>query len=462
MAMDAVPGFAAAIAVRPDRTPAPILFLVALRLGLTSFGGPAAHIGYFRREFVERRHWLDEAAFADLLALCQFLPGPGSSQFSFAVGYQRGGLAGAAAAWLGFTLPSAVLMLLFASGIGWMPALASAGWLHGLKVAAVAVVAQAVWQMGRTLCPDWSRLLVAVGAAAALLAWPAAWVQMGVIAGGAVLGWAALRNRIPVPDDGADSGVGRVSRPTASRESGVKPDLPMHRSACRPEGPGSGPDKMSQTAAPSIASGVRSWMRRRWGLAWLGVFAGLFVALPLLSAAAGGGWLLVVDRFYRVGSLVFGGGHVVLPLLEAEVVTPGWLTHDTFLAGYGVAQALPGPLFSFAGYLGAVSHVGPGGVLGGVLALGAIFLPGLLLVLGAWPFWERLRGQPAAQAALRGANAAVVGVLAAAFCRPVLPAGVTDGRSLALAVALFAGLQWAKVPAWVVVLMAAAAGWAWL
>jgi chromate transporter len=397
---------------RAGRTSAPRLFLVALRLGLTSFGGPAAHIGYFRREFVDRRRWLDEAGFADLLALCQFLPGPGSSQFSFAVGYLRGGLAGAAAAWLGFTLPSAVLMLLFAGGIGWLPDLAAAGWLHGLKVAAVAVVAQAVWQMGRVLCPDWLRLLFAAAAAGALLAWSVAWVQLAVIAGGALGGWVILRNRNSVP---LTAVADKVTAP-----------------------------------------------RRRWGLVWLGVFAALLVGLPLAAAAMGGGWVALVDRFYRVGSLVFGGGHVVLPLLEAEVVTPGWVSHDTFLAGYGAAQALPGPLFSFAAYLGAVSNVGPGGVIGGLLALVAIFLPGLLLVLGAWPFWQRLRGQPAAQAALHGANAAVVGVLAAAFCRPVLPAGVTDGRSLALALALFAGLQWAKVPAWAVVLVAAAAGWLWL
>jgi chromate transporter len=371
-----------------------------------------AHIGYFRREFVDRRRWLDEAGFAERLALCQFLPGPASSQFGFAVGYLRGGLAGAAAAWLGFTLPSAVLMLLFAGGFGWWPDLADAGWLHGLKVAAVAVVAQAVWQMGRVLCPDRPRLLLAAAALGALLAWSAAWVQLAVIAGGALGGWAILRNRIAMPP-------------------------------------------------PAVAGGADTSRRRR-GLVWLGVFAALLVGLPLAAAATGGGWVALVDRFYRVGALVFGGGHVVLPLLEAEVVNPGWLSHDTFLAGYGAAQALPGPLFSFAAYLGAVSNVGPGGVSGGLLALGAIFLPGLLLVLGAWPFWQRLRGQPAAQAALRGANAAVVGVLAAAFCRPVLPAGVTDARSLALALALFAGLQWAKVPAWAAVAASAAAGWLWL
>ncbi len=395
----------------PHRTSPLRLFVVALRLGLTSFGGPAAHLGYFRREFVERRRWLDEAGFADLLALCQFLPGPGSSQFSFAIGYQRGGLGGALAAWLGFTLPSAVLMLLFAAGLGGGTDLAAAGWLHGLKVAAVAVVAQAVWQMGRTLCPDRPRVLLAAGAAVALLWWKVAWVQLAVIAAGAAVGWWSLRRH--------DSNT--LPRPGAE---------------------------------------VR--LRRRTGVVWLGVFAALLVALPLLAAASGAGWSAVADRFYRVGALVFGGGHVVLPLLEAEVVGPGWVAHDAFLAGYGAAQALPGPLFTFAAYLGSVSGVGPGGVAGGLVALGAIFLPGLLLVLGAWPFWQRLRGAPAAQGALRGANAAVVGVLAAAFIRPVFPAGVTDLRSLLLALVLFAGLQWAKLPAWVVVVAAAAGGWLWL
>ena len=383
------------------------LFTVALRLGLTSFGGPAAHIGYFRREYVERRRWLDERGFADLLALCQFLPGPASSQFGFAVGYARGGLAGAVAAWVGFTLPSAVLMLLFAAGVEALPGLAEAGWLRGLKVAAVAVVAHAVWGMGRMLCPDLLRLLVAAAAAALLLWQPAAWVQMGVIGAGAMLGWGLLRDRLVV--------------------------APIDRHCSRPA-------------------------RRRVGLAWLALFVVFAVLLPLTGDGVGA----VAACFYRVGALVFGGGHVVLPLLEAEVVGPGWMDHDRFLAGYGAAQALPGPLFSFAAYLGSLSGTGPGGIAGGLVALVAVFLPGLLLVLGVWPFWQRLRAAAAAQAALAGANAAVVGVLAAALCRPVVPAGVTDLRSLGLAVGLLAGLQWATLPAWAVVLVAATAGWLWL
>lgn len=395
----------------PGRTPPWRLFVVALRLGLTSFGGPVAHLGYFRREYVERRRWLDEAGFADLVALCQFLPGPASSQFGFALGYQRGGLAGACAAWLGFTLPSAVAMLLFAAGFGASAELATAGWMHGLKVAAVAVVAQAVWLLARALCPDGPRTLLAVAACAAVLLRPAAWMQLVVIAAGATAGTLLL---------------------------GIR--------------------NSTTTGTAAVARGGR-W---RFGVAALALCAGLLIALPWSAEASGAGWVAVADRFYRCGALVFGGGHVVLPLLEAEVVGPGWVTPDAFLAGYGAAQALPGPLFAFAAYLGSVGGVGPGGVAGGALALGAVFLPGLLLVLGVWPFWERLRHAPAAQAALRGANAAVVGLLAAAFWRPVLPAGVTDARSGLLALALFAGLQWAKTPAWAVVLVAAFAGWAWL
>ncbi len=398
---------AAAENASEPRTSVARLFCVALRLGLTSFGGPAAHIGYFRREYVERRGWLDERGFADLLALCQFLPGPASSQFGFAVGYQRGGLAGGLAAWLGFTLPSAVLMLLFAAGVTVLPDLAAAGWLKGLKVAAVAVVAQAVWQMGRSLCPDLPRLGLAMAALLALLLWPAAWVQMATIGGGALLGWLVLRGRVG-------------------------------------------------TSVPVGENGSLS--RRRAGAAWLAVFVALLVFLPLVEGPAAA----MAAQFYRVGALVFGGGHVVLPLLEAEVVGPGWLNHDQFLAGYGAAQALPGPLFAFSAYLGSVSNLGPGGAVGGVVALMAVFSPGLLLVLGVWPFWQRLRAIRSAQAALAGANAAVVGVLAAAFWRPVLPAGVTDLRSLLLALALFAGLQWAKLPAWAMVVTAAATGWLWL
>ena len=390
----------------PARVSPWTIFLVALRLGLTSFGGPAANLGYFRREYVERRGWLDDATFADLLALCQFLPGPASSQLGFSIGYLRGGLSGAVLAWIGFTLPSAILMVLFAQGAALLGDPVHAGWLHGLRVAAVAVVAQAVWIMARVLCPDRARATLALVAAAILVVRPSAWGQIAVIAGGAAASWLWLRHAI--------DGLPRDTEPNA----------PL----------------------------------RRWGVAWLGILGGLLIALPLLAAARGAGWLVLVDRFYRAGSLVFGGGHVVLPLLEAEVVTPGWVGRDAFLAGYGVAQAVPGPLFTFSAYLGAVSKVGPGGWLGGSLALGAVFLPGLLLVLGVWPFWQRLRGGRTAPALLRGANAAVVGVLLAALYDPVWVTAVTSGRAFALAVAAWGALECWKAPAWIVVLGAAVAG----
>ncbi|HTX64798.1 MAG TPA: chromate efflux transporter [Opitutaceae bacterium] len=381
------------------------IFLAALRLGCTSFGGPAAHLGYFRKEYVERRRWLDDAHFADLVALCQFLPGPGSSQTGFAVGYLQRGLAGAVAAWVGFTLPSAVLMIAFAYGVAAVGPLGHLGWLQGLKTAAVAVVAQAVWAMAGNLCPDRPRASLALGAAIVLLLVPGPWSQVGVIALGAVLGWWWFR--------------------------GLNAD---------------------PSAAPAPDSS------RRAGAIWLAIFFLLLLGLPVLARMAPSPWIAIADRFYRVGSLVFGGGHVVLPLLEREVVAPGWLTHDQFLAGYGAAQALPGPLFTLSAFLGAVMHFGAGGWLGGLWALLGIFVPGLLLVLGVLPFWQTLRHQPAAQAALRGANAAVVGVLFAALYQPVWTTGITGVRTLTLALAAFAALQVWKVAPWAVVLLAAILG----
>jgi len=386
------------------------IFLAALRLGCTSFGGPVAHLGYFRKEYVERRRWLDDAQFADLVALCQFLPGPASSQVGFGVGWLQRGLVGGLAAWVGFTLPSTVLMLAFAYGVSALGALGHAGWLQGLKTAAVAVVAQAVWAMAVNLCPDRPRATLALGAAVALLLLPASWCQVAVIAIGAGLGWWWFRDRI---------------------------------------------------AAPPAAAAVPSANRRVAAL-WLGAFFLLLVGLPLLAGVAPNPWIAIFDRFYRVGSLVFGGGHVILPLLEREVVAPGWLSHDQFLAGYGAAQALPGPLFTFCAYLGALLRVGPGGWAGGLWAIAAIFTPSVLLVAGTLPFWQTLRREPGAQAALRGANAAVVGVLLAALYHPVWTSGVTGGRSLALALAAFAALQVWKLPPWAVVLLTAALGQAFL
>ncbi len=384
------------------------IFLVALRLGCTSFGGPVAHLAYFRKEYVEKRRWLDDAHYADLVALCQFLPGPASSQTGFAVGCLQRGLAGGLAAWLGFTLPSALLMIGFGYGIAALGDLGAAGWLKGLKAAAVAVVAQAVWQMWRNLCPDAPRSLLAGAAAGLLVLLPQTGAQIAVIAAGAVIGWLFLR----------------------------------HAEV------GSSPTWAQQDCAPA----------RKIGAVLIIAFFVLLAGLPVMVRIANHPLLEVMDKFYRSGALVFGGGHVVLPLLEREVVAPGWVTHDQFLAGYGAAQAVPGPLFTFSAYLGTVVNRGPGGWPGGLWALAGIFLPGLLLVAGALPFWQTLRHQPAVQAALRGANAAVVGVLLAALYDPVGTAGLVDGRSTALAGAAFVALQSARVPVWAVVGGAAAVG----
>ncbi len=361
---------------------------VALILGLTSFGGPVAHLGYFRRTYVERRRWLDEATFADLVALCQSLPGPASSQLGIAIGTLRAGVAGGIAAWVGFTLPSAVAMIafgLFASDAD----LADAGWVHGLQVAAVAVVAQAVFGMARTLTPDAPRLILAGIAAAVALVLPMPWIQLALIVGGALVGGLLLRVEPAVP---RTSDV-KLTDPAALR----------HRGARRP-----------RRAAR--------------------------VLLPLIAATAGETAMLV-DRLIRTGALVFGGGHVVLPLLENAVVEPGWVGPDAFLAGYGAAQAVPGPLFTFAAFLGTVATVPPGGIAGGLLATVAIFLPSFLLVWGTLPFWSRLRGDERVRRLLAGANATVVGILLAALITPVattairapLDAVVAAGGALALA-----------------------------
>jgi len=408
----------------PPRPSVSEIFLVALRLGCTSFGGPVAHLAYFRQEYVVKRCWLDEAHFGDLVALCQFLPGPASSQTGFGIGYLQRGLAGGLAAWLGFTLPSATLMIAFAYGVTALGGIAGAGWLHGLKAVAVAVVAQAVWAMSRSLCPDWPRRALALAAAALVFWLPFAWSQMAVLGAGALLGWWLL-----------NGGSAVVAAPSPSGAAILDPE-PVERASAGPT-------------------------RYHMGVVCLVVFFLLLGLLPLLAESTKNPWVEIMDRFYRTGALVFGGGHVVLPLLEREIVAPGWLTHDQFLAGYGVVQAMPGPLFTLSGFAGAVMNHGAGGWLGGSWALLAIFLPTLLLVAGALPFWQRLRHQAAAQAALRGANAAVVGVLLAALYNPVWTAGVTDGRTFGLAVAGFIALQPGKVPAWAVVPAAAVFGW-WL
>ncbi len=380
------------------------VFLIFLRLGLTSFGGPVAHLGYFRDEFVRRRRWLDEPHYADLIALCQFLPGPASSQLGMALGALRAGQWGALVAWIGFTLPSAVLMLLVALGLSrhgqWLPA----GALHGLMLVSVAVVAHAVWGMAKSLCPDLPRQAMMILATAVALRWPGVAVQLLVIPGAALIGMAWLR-----PASASDSvGPGRSTS-------------------------------------------------RRLGSVYLLLFLALLALLPLLAAAWHVPWLAQFDAFYRVGSLVFGGGHVVLPLLQSAVVEPGWVDAQMFLAGYGAAQALPGPLFTFAAFLGA-AMAEPGGMLGALLCLVAIFLPSFLLVLGALPFWESLRRQRRLRAALAGVNAAVVGLLLAALIHPIGSETIVGLLDIALVALAFLVLRSGRVPPWALVLLGALGG----
>ncbi len=381
------------------------VLLTAGWLGLTSFGGPVAHIGYFREAYVVRRRWLDEDTFAGLVALCQFLPGPASSQLGIAIGIRRAGLLGGLAAWFAFTLPSAAALILFAYGVQSLGDQADTGWLHGLKVVAVAVVALALWGMARTLAPDKPRVTIAALAAIALLAAPGIAAQLAVIAGGGLLGLALLRTDASQP-----------------------------------------PQADAQRGTPLLA------------VAALAAFVALLIVLPVAARLVDNGALAVADSFYRAGSLVFGGGHVVLPLLEAEVVPPGWVTKDVFIAGYGAAQAVPGPLFTFAGYLGAAMDVVSPRWLGGLLALGAIFLPSFFLVAGVLPFWERLRGLARVRRALMGVNAAVVGLLLAALYDPVWTSAVRAPEDFALTVGAFALLAFWRVPPWAVVALAAGVG----
>ncbi len=381
------------------------VFRVSLRLGLTSFGGPIAHLGYYHEEYVVRRRWLDEQTFADLVALCQFLPGPASSQTGMAMGLLRAGYTGALAAWVGFTLPSAVLMVAFGYGVDTLGAALGSGWLYGLKVVAVAVVAQAVLTMMRTLAPDRARATLAVAATAIVLAVPSELGQIVAIVLGGVVGAVLLKGTAPV--------------------NHVQLPLAVSRSA---------------------------------GAALLVLFFVLLIGLPFAAANVPSQGLKLFEAFYRAGSLVFGGGHVVLPLLQASVVPPGWVSNDAFLAGYGAAQAVPGPLFTFAAYLGTVSQLPPNGWIGGVLCLVTIFLPSFLLVIGTLPFWDQLRRLPVAQSVLRGVNAAVVGLLLAALYRPVWTSAIMSPYDFTLAVAAFLLLFMWKTPPWLVVLLSALGG----
>ena len=377
-----------------------------MKLGLTSFGGPIAHLGYFQKEFVQRRGWLSDAAYAELVALCQFLPGPASSQVGMALGVLRGGVAGALAAWLGFTLPSAVIMIAFGYGLTLFHVSPNAGWLHGLKIAAVAVVAQAVWTMARRLTPDAPRAAFAGTATLIVLVWPHSLAQIAAIALGAVLGWRLLPARIATE-------TGSITVPLARRVSVVA----------------------------------------------LTAFFVLLVLLPLAARTTDAHVLAVLDTFYRTGALVFGGGHVILPLLRVEVVPNGWISDADFLAGYGLAQALPGPLFTFAGYLGTVMQGEPHGWRGGLLAIGAIFLPSFLLLLGALPHWSAWRARAGVRAALNGVNAAVVGILLAALYDPIFVTTIHSAADLALAVVGFILLWRGLAPLWVVVLCAGGGLW---
>lgn len=385
------------------------IFLAFLKLGLTSFGGPVAHLGYFRNEFVGKRKWLGDPAYGDLVALCQFLPGPASSQVGISLGLMRGGWRGALAAWSGFTLPSAVALTLFAFTLSRWGIPDSAGWLHGLKVAAVAVVAQAVWSMGKTLCPDKPRATIAVLAALALTRFPGAYGQIAVMIVGGALGWGLLK---------------------------PSTDLPH--------------------------AFMRVPVGRRTGLLLLAVFVLLLVGLPLAAWATRDPSLQTANGFYRAGALVFGGGHVVLPLLQSWLVPSGWMTNGQFLAGYGAAQAVPGPLFTFAAYLGALSRHGPGGWAGAALALLFIYLPSFLLVAGALPIWEGLRRHPSMPRVMMGVNAAVVGILLAALYHPVWTSAVLSAADFGLATACFLLLTSWRAPSWVVVVFAslvAEMGW---
>ncbi|MBR0796696.1 chromate efflux transporter [Bradyrhizobium jicamae] len=379
-------------------SPAEVL-LIFLKLGVSCFGGPIAHIGYFRDEFVVRRRWLDEQAYADLVALCQFLPGPASSQVGFSIGLMRAGYRGALAAWTGFTLPSAIALVLFAFGASALHGAAGAGLVHGLKLVAVAIVAQAVWGMARALCPDRERASIATVAALIILVSSSSVAQIAAIILGALAGlWLC---RAPQAD-----GATHITMPVS----------------------------------------------RRTGLGLLVLFIALLAGLPVLARIWPG--LAVFDAFYRSGALVFGGGHVVLPLLREAVVTPGWISDDAFLTGYGAAQAVPGPLFTFAAYLGAVI----GGVPGAIVGLIGIFLPGILILLAALPFWDGFRKRASAQAMMRGVNAAVVGILGAALYDPVWSSSVLRPLDFGIALAGFVLLTAWRAPPLVVVALSAAAG----
>jgi chromate transporter len=379
------------------------VFLAFLKLGLVSFGGPIAHLGFFRTEFVGKRRWLDEEHYSDIVALSQFLPGPASSKVGIIIGTIRAGIPGGTAAWLGFTTPSALALILFGYGVAAFGDLAGAAWLHGLKIVAVAVVAQAVWGMARNLCPDRERIAIATAATVLTLVLPSTIGQIGAIILGGLTGWRYLPGEeiklIPLPI--------RISR----------------------------------------------W----WSIGAIILFFMFLIGLPLAALSTGDHTVALVSAFYRSGSLVFGGGHVVLPLLQASTVQQGWLSNDTFLAGYGAAQAVPGPLFTFAAYLGTVMQQPPNGVVGGLICLGAIFLPAFFLAIGPLPFWAWFRQHPGMRSVLKGVNAAVVGLLLAALYTPVWISAIHRPADFALGLVAFVALMFWNTPPWLVVAFGAGA-----
>lgn len=376
------------------------LFITFLRLGLTSFGGPVAHLSYFHDEFVKKKKWIDEHAYADLVALCQFLPGPASSQVGMAIGLNRAGVIGAIVAWIGFTLPSAIILILFGLGMTHLNLNAHQGWLHGLKVVAVSVVAQAVYGMGKKLCPDKERVTIAVLSSVVVLFFNSSFIQVLVLVLSGIFGAYFFK------------------------ETKELPHVPM-----------------------------KSGLKKKTGAIFLILFLSILILLPIFRSVFHDQTIKLFDSFYRTGSLVFGGGHVVLPLIQSEVVPTGWVSNDLFMAGYGLAQAIPGPLFAFSAYIGAVSHFYPNGWLGGMICLVAAFLPSFLLIVGALPFWEKLRSFPRIRQSMIGVNASVVGILLAALYHPVWTSAVFSAKDFVLVSVGFLLLEYWKLASWIVVIL---------
>ncbi|KAA6461488.1 MULTISPECIES: chromate transporter [Bacillus cereus group] len=376
------------------------VLLVSIRLGLTSFGGPIAHLGYFHEEYVRKRKWMDEKSYADLVALCQFLPGPASSQVGIGIGVMRAGVLGGILAFIGFTLPSVIALIIFALVLQGLN-IGDVSWIHGLKIVAVVVVAHAILGMAQKLTPDLQRKSIALFALVGTLLWQTAFTQVGVIVLSGLVGYLIYKNH-------ADNDEAKLSFPIS----------------------------------------------RKLGVICLSLFFGLLISLPILREVTSLNWIAMFDSFYRAGSLVFGGGHVVLPLLEREFVPTDWMDEASFLAGYGATQAVPGPLFTFAAYIGAVI----GGWQGGLLATVAIFLPAFLLILGTLPFWDQLRRNPKIKGALMGVNAAVVGILISAFYHPIWTSAILQPVDFAFAAILFSMLVYWKLPPWVIVVAGAVGG----